>query len=243
MSKNQTASANIIWNDSLHPHSTRFNDHYYSLVDGLEESHHVFITGNSLLQRWQKLEQNQCFCILETGFGSGLNFLATWQLWQQYGFGKTNKLHFISIEAFPLSIEELSRSLTNWEHKLPGYKEALIKYYPPLTEGRHDRRINQDNIQLTLLFGDIKQQLPLLTRTFESQVDAWFLDGFSPAKNPEMWSRDLFQLMASLSRKKASVATYTVAGVVRRGLAEAGFSVHKKPGFGTKRDMLVAYLE
>jgi tRNA 5-methylaminomethyl-2-thiouridine biosynthesis bifunctional protein len=261
LSEKVLPTANLSWNDNVHPHSMRFDDHYYSLINGLEESRHVFIQGNALLERWKKLSNNETFYIMETGFGSGLNFLATQQLWQTYlekssqhstqqDIRTNNKLHYISIEAYPLTTVQLTKSLANWAPKLPKLTETLIKLYPSLIAGRHDLTFEADNVQLTLLFGDIKEQLPLIEhQDFKSHnnaetgfIDAWFLDGFSPSKNPDMWQSNLYQQMYRLSVAKATVATYTVAGIVRRGLTEAGFTVSKKPGFGTKRDMLFAQL-
>jgi tRNA 5-methylaminomethyl-2-thiouridine biosynthesis bifunctional protein len=257
LSEKLLPTANLSWHDDVHPHSERFDDHYYSLINGLEESRHVFLRGNALLERWFKLSDNATFYIMETGFGSGLNFLATLQLWQNYlkkaskqSSVSKNKLHYISIEAYPLTTVQLTKSLANWAPELPNLTEKLIKYYPSLIAGRHDLTFEADNVQLTLLFGDVKEQLPLLKRSDYAShndketgfVDAWFLDGFSPSKNPDMWQSSLYHQMYRLSQDKATVATYTVAGMVRRGLADAGFSIYKKPGFGTKRNMLFAQL-
>lgn len=259
MSEKALPSAKLNWNNNVHPHSRRFDDHYYSLINGLEESRHVFIQGNALLERWRVLSTNKSFFIMETGFGSGLNFLATLQLWkhsiqdarQEQVSRKKNKLHYISIEGFPLSAEQLVKSLSNWTMELPGLIEKLVSLYPSLVAGRHDLYFDAENVQLTLLFGDVKEQLERVKALDYTShktdghgfIDAWFLDGFSPSKNPDMWQASLYQQMSRLSQSSTTVATYTVAGIVRRGLADAGFIVSKKPGFGTKRDMLFAQLD
>jgi len=236
-------NAELVWNDQGHPHSSLFNDHYYSLSNGLEETNHVFIKGNHLLRRWKELSDEQCFCIMETGFGSGLNFLSTWQLWNKYKAGQNNILHYISVEAYPMTLQQLQKSLDNWKDKLSEFSVKLLAEYPPLKVGNHEIHFEADNVKLTLLFGDIREQLPAVDCTASGLVDAWFLDGFSPSKNPEMWEDSLYTQMHRLSKQGATVATYTVAGIVRRGLTAAGFQVSRKPGFGTKRDMLYAQLD
>jgi len=233
-------SARLVWDEQNHPHSSQFDDHYYSLVDGIEETRHVFIEGNDLPERWREMRKHQTFKIMETGFGSGLNFLATWQLWNSINMGKTNKLHFVSIEAFPMDVMQLEKSLLNWHSQLSKFSSQLLEKYPVLDKGTHTINFNDDNVTLTLIFGDIREVMPELSFRATETVDAWYLDGFSPSKNPEMWQDDLYSEMYRLSAPLASVATYTVAGIVRRGLATAGFQIDRKPGFGTKRDMLVA---
>lgn len=211
------------------PRSKHFNDVYFSAVDGLAETNYVFLEKNNLPENWKDKEQ---FVICETGFGTGLNFLAAWKLWD-----KTTKpdqrLHFISIEKFPLSADQIKNYLEPWANEFPDHLDQMLNHYPILTPGFH--RLNFENITLTLIFDDANQALPRLN----ANVDCWFLDGFKPSENPDMWSDTVFQTMANLSQEGTSFATFTAAGFVKRGLREAGFDVKKVKGFGTKRDMLI----
>ena len=240
MSQVILSKVDLRWNEDVHPHSNLFDDHYYSLVDGLEESRHVFIQGNNLIERWQKLAKQQSFSIMETGFGSGLNFLATWQVWNSLKLNKTNKLHYISIEAFPMNSAQLEKSLANWKSSLSAFTKQLLEKYPPLKSGSHQLLFENDNLVLTLVFADVRKIMPSYESKSDGLVDAWYLDGFAPSKNPEMWQDNLYTEMYRLSKQQATVATYTVAGIVRRGLTRAGFSIGRKKGFGTKREMLTA---
>ncbi len=232
--------AELDWNDDNHPYSSRFNDHYYSQVDGLDEVQHVFIQGNQLATRWHDLAEEGTFTIMETGFGSGLNFLASWELWRSMKLAGSRNLHFISVEKYPMSREQLQRSLSNWNDKLSVVSKKLIDHYHLPKETNQNLAFKEDNIKLTLIFSDIRVLIPILTLPENTLIDAWFLDGFAPSKNPQMWQPELYRHMYRLSQNGASVATYTVAGLVRRGLNDAGFKIQYKPGFGTKRDMLTA---
>ncbi|MCP3674484.1 MAG: tRNA (5-methylaminomethyl-2-thiouridine)(34)-methyltransferase MnmD [Gammaproteobacteria bacterium] len=240
MPNSPTKAAQLVWDEQNHPYSSQFNDHYYSLVDGIEETRHVFIEGNDLAERWREMKSYQSFKIMETGFGSGLNFLSTWQLWKRLGMEKTNKLHFVSIEAFPMDVVQLKKSMLNWQSQLSMFSSQLLEKYPKLDKGTHTINFEDDNVVLTLIFGDVRAVMPELNFSIDDSVNAWFLDGFSPSKNPEMWQNDLYTEMYRLSAPLASVATYTVAGLVRRGLVSTGFQIDRRPGFGTKRDMLTA---
>ena len=245
-------SEDIQWNDQGHPLSTQFDDIYFSTENGLDETRYVFLDSNHLNERFKRLSPNTTFTIAETGFGTGLNFLATCQLWQQYwpqdSSSQQAHLEFISVEKYPLEKSVIQRALQLWP-ELSEFTERLLDVYPQTITGFHRLSIT-DHITLTLIIDDACvgfQQLlsapdhmpfSALTKRQWSGVDAWFLDGFAPAKNPDMWSDKLFQLMAALSQKKATVATFTAAGIVRRGLITAGFSVEKKSGYGSKREML-----
>ena len=235
-----TKFAELDWSEDNHPYSRQFDDHYYSLVGGLAEVQHVFIKGNQLATRWSALAEGDTFYIMETGFGSGLNFLACWDLWRTMDLGNTRSLHFISVEKFPMSKEQLHRSLKNWKQSLSDVSEKLVENYPQPEETTHTLEFTEDNIKLTLIFSDIRDLMPCLKLPDNALIDAWFLDGFAPSKNPQMWQPELYHHMHRFSRSGATVATYTVAGLVRRGLISAGFEVQMKPGFGTKRDMLTA---
>lgn len=254
MSKNPTSpyllqAPDLQWSDDGVPQSAHFGDVYFSRSDGLDETRHVFLHNNQLAERWRQLPAatDGTFTIAETGFGTGLNFLAAWQLWRELA-PPHYRLHFVSVEKFPLTREQITTALAPWpELAEPG--EQLLKAYPPLLRGSH--RLCFDNVTLDLIFADAIEGLRELLDTSHPQqvaqqgakVDAWFLDGFAPASNPEMWSDELFQLMALNSRPGSSFATFTAAGFVRRGLAAQGFAVRKMPGWGSKREMLAGQLE
>lgn len=200
--------------------SEQFDDVYFSAIDGLAETRHVFLDGNNLPAAWEGREK---FVIAETGFGTGLNFLAVWKLFEETA-APDQKLHFISVEKFPLSDQEIEKALMPWKEKLP-------QYQIPVKEGLKNV---SDSISLALHIGDVNDVLPALSE----DVDCWFMDGFKPSSNPEMWTDTVFQNMARLTKPGGTFATFTAAGFVRRGLQEAGFDVYKVPGFGTKREML-----
>lgn len=224
------STAALDWKDNKTPVSKTFGDVYYSAEDGLAESKHVFLQGNHLPDGWTGRE---IFCIGETGFGTGLNFLATLDLWRRTR-DHNARLHFVSVEAFPLAREDLARALAPWA-ELSELAGALLNVYPDPHPGFHRLHL-PGGVTLTLLMGDAAEMLGEL----EAQMDAWFLDGFAPARNPQMWSDEVFREVARLSRRGSTLATFTVAGDVRRGLSRAGFEVEKTGGFGRKRDMCVA---
>ncbi len=227
-----------------HPVSGRFADVYYSAENGLAESRHVFLEQNHLPERWQSLEAGAAFCIGETGFGTGLNFLCAVQLWLQSA-PVNSRLHYVSVEKFPLCREELALAHQQWP-ELVSLSEQLLGGYPPPVAGVHRCWLYDDRVCLTLLFGDGQRCLeatagsdhPLFAERGNPAADAWFLDGFAPAKNPDLWTGALFGLLARLSHEGTTLATFTAAGLVRRGLEDAGFAMEKVPGFGRKRHML-----
>lgn len=237
--------AELTWDEQGQPRSTRFEDLYFSSENGLEETGYVFLSGNNLEQRWANLKDNQHFVICETGFGSGLNLLAASELWLNIA-PKTAHLHFISTELYPMRREDLKRTLAHWP-ELAALATALIENYPALTPGFHRFELNSQ-ISVTLIFDDVLNGLTSLCPTLATelwdyknwQVDAWFLDGFAPSQNPEMWSEQLFALMNRLSSDDASIATFTCAGIAKRGLKKWGFDIEKIPGYGRKREMLIA---
>lgn len=220
----------IEWREGQ-PYASAFEDVYFSTDDGLAETQYVFLAQNELVARFQALN-NQIFSIAETGFGTGLNFLSTWQLWDELA-PAGSQLHFYSVEKYPLDLTDISKALSYWP-TLNAYSQQLVTQYQQLSPGQHNLSFADGNVVLHLLIGDIADTLPLLSE----QIDAWFLDGFAPAKNPDMWSSALFKKMAALASQQTTFATFTSAGVVRRGLLDAGFSVVKLPGFGKKREML-----
>lgn len=211
------------------PRSTQFDDVYFSAHNGAEETRHVFLDGNNLPVRWQGQER---FTIAETGFGTGLNFLLAWKLFDETAT-KGAFLDFISIEKFPLKPEKIKEALSGFLPLLNPYLDKMLEQYPILVPGFH-RMVFDGRVALTLIFDDVNEALPEI----EGEVDAWFLDGFSPAKNPDMWSETLFTQMGRLSCEGTTFATFTAAGFVKRGLIAAGFEVTKKKGFAHKRDML-----
>lgn len=251
--------AAIQWDSQGQPRSDLFDDVYFSSASGLEETRHVFLHHNQLAERWRRLRSGQHFTIAETGFGTGLNFLAAWQLWQDTAPADAH-LHFISVEKFPLTRRDLAQALALWPTIAPLAEQLIDQYPPPDCRGFH--RLHFGQIQLTLIFDDAHRGLGALLPSAakgpksvlakghwspyydpSGTVDAWFLDGFAPSKNPDLWNEALFQLMFSLSRSGTTFATFTVAGTVRRGLRSAGFTAEKVAGFGRKREMLRGCLE
>lgn len=222
------------------PYSDAFDDIYFSTEDGLAETRYVFIQRNSLAQRWPEHDRT-FFTVGETGFGTGLNFLATWQAFrlykQQHPDGNTKQLHFISTEKYPLTPHDLQQALSSWP-ELAELGQLLTAAYHPTESGCLRLSFDQDTVILDLWLGDVLETLPELQIQEDGLVDAWFLDGFAPSKNPEMWCDALFQQLYRLGRPKSTLATFTCAGFVRRGLIAAGFLVEKCPGFGKKREML-----
>lgn len=213
------------------PFSLDYDDFYYSTGGGLAETVHVFLQGNGLPARFRGAGT---FTIVETGFGTGLNFLATWDAWRATAPLEA-RLHFVSVEKHPLLPRDLEAAYHRCAELAP-LARALIARYPPLLPGFHRRHFEGGRVTLTLGFGEAAELLASL----EARADAFYLDGFAPAKNPRMWSEAVFRELARLAAPGATAATYTVAGKVRRGLAAAGFEVDKRPGFGRKREMLAA---
>ncbi|MDF2153782.1 bifunctional tRNA (5-methylaminomethyl-2-thiouridine)(34)-methyltransferase MnmD/FAD-dependent 5-carboxymethylaminomethyl-2-thiouridine(34) oxidoreductase MnmC [Vibrio sp. CAU 1672] len=238
-------NAELGWNEVGTPVSDQFDDVYFSNVNGLEETRYVFLQQNHLPQRWQEFDQRR-FVIGETGFGTGLNFLAVWQWFSQFRRDNPEaalkELHFISFEKYPLSQEDLEKAHQAWPELAP-FAEKLQQHYPPAVPECHRIVLENGAITLDLWFGDIKDCMPLVPYPEQGIVDAWFLDGFAPSKNPEMWNQGLFDGMAKLAKQDCTVATFTAAGFVRRGLIESGFTMKKVKGFGTKRDMIAGIME
>ncbi|PJE78502.1 tRNA 5-methylaminomethyl-2-thiouridine biosynthesis bifunctional protein MnmC [invertebrate metagenome] len=229
-------TAILSWDEQGRPSSTKFNDIYFSNDSGIEETRYVFLQHNHLKERFSALNENNFpssnFVIGETGFGTGLNFLCTWQLFDTVAPSSAT-LHFISTEKYLLTPTDLEQALSLWP-ELKYYSKNLIQCWIPATTGQQHLVFENGRIKLTLLCGDILVTLPDL----EGKVDAWFLDGFAPSKNPTMWQTNLFQTIAKKSHSNATYATFTAARSVRDGLTEAGFSVEKTKGFGHKRDMV-----
>jgi len=225
--KKSIAKAVVDW-DANAPRSIFFDDIYFS-GDGWAESRHVFLDGNELMTRFSDVTS---FSIAELGFGTALNFLASWNLWRCTNKKDGAHLTYFSVEKYPLSKDEMQRAANNWP-ELKGLADKLIDVLPCLTTGLHSISIDCD-VTLVLAFGDAEEILC----DYKGSFDAWFLDGFSPSKNPAMWSKILFERMAALSKESATFSTFTVAGFVRRGLEATGFSLERRSGYGRKREML-----
>jgi tRNA U34 5-methylaminomethyl-2-thiouridine-forming methyltransferase MnmC len=226
----QASGAALDWRDGV-PVSRTYGDPYWSPEDGLAEARWTFLAGNGLPAR---MTGRARFAIGELGFGLGLNLLAAWTAWRAASGGV---LRFVSVEAHPATAAEMARAHAAWP-ELAGAAAALRAAWAEAGEGRNgDTRLALPGLDATVLIGDAA------ARAAEMRgIEAWFLDGFAPARNPAMWSPDLLAAVARGSTPGATVATYSAAGAVRRGLAAAGFAMEKRPGFGRKREMLVGTL-
>ncbi|MHA6830035.1 bifunctional tRNA (5-methylaminomethyl-2-thiouridine)(34)-methyltransferase MnmD/FAD-dependent 5-carboxymethylaminomethyl-2-thiouridine(34) oxidoreductase MnmC [Ralstonia pseudosolanacearum] len=213
------------------PFSAQYDDVYHSTEGGLAQAHHVFLGGNGLPSAWQG---KRSFTIVETGFGQGLNFLATWAAWRDDP-QRCGRLDFVSVEKHPFDRAGLAL-VHPQAGALASLAEALRQAWPVPVPGVHRLVFDAGRVTLTLMLGDAETLLPQLS----CAADAFYLDGFSPAKNPDLWQPGVFKQLARIARAGATLATYTAAGAVRHGLREAGFEVRKAPGFGRKRDMTVA---
>ncbi|MGI9395820.1 MAG: tRNA (5-methylaminomethyl-2-thiouridine)(34)-methyltransferase MnmD [Boseongicola sp.] len=214
----------IKWTNGV-PIAARFDDPYFSLKDGLEESRHVFLEGNALRSRFRP-----GFRIAELGFGTGLNCIAAWTLWQECGC--IGNLNFTAFERFPMSADDRERALAAF----PDIADPASALVAALANGATKALL--PGLELEVVVGDARKELP----DWSGIADAWFLDGFSPAKNPELWEPELLAEVARHTALDGTVATYSAAGAVRRGLAKAGFEVERRSGFGAKRHMTVARL-
>ena len=210
----------LSWRDGRTPVSDVFQDPYYALTDGAAEARHVFLAGNELPARFR-----EGFRIAELGFGTGLNALVAWEAWERAGVG--GALRFTSFEAFPMPPADMARALAAW----PDLAARALPLLAALEGGA--TRVALPGLELELVLGDARETLPAWT----GAADAWFLDGFSPARNPELWEPPLMAQVAAHTAPGGSFATYSAAGAVRRALAEAGFAVERVPGFGDKRHM------
>jgi len=230
----------IRWDDKGVPHSIHFRDKYFCTQNGYEEYRHISGHGNGLEQRLGKLDPSEkgTFTIIETGFGTGMCFCCIWELWEQFA-PKSWTLHFISIELYPLSSADLDRALSVWP-PLAEYRKLLSAKYQPFADGIRDFTFEEQRVRLTVVFEDVVVALKKIhdENLAPQKADAWLLNGFSPFANPQMWTTEVFQGMALLSKPGTTLSTFTVAGHVRRGLEAAGFCLAKIPGYGTKKQML-----
>ncbi|MDG1644624.1 bifunctional tRNA (5-methylaminomethyl-2-thiouridine)(34)-methyltransferase MnmD/FAD-dependent 5-carboxymethylaminomethyl-2-thiouridine(34) oxidoreductase MnmC [Klebsiella huaxiensis] len=245
MKQNAIQPANLEFNAEGTPVSRDFDDVYFSNDNGLEETRYVFLGGNQLNERFP-IHSHPLFIVAESGFGTGLNFLTLWQAFDVFHRDNPEatlqRLHFISFEKFPLKADDLSLAHQHWPELTP-WAEQLQAQWPQPLAGCHRLLLDDGRVTLDLWFGDINELTNELDDSLNQQVDAWFLDGFAPAKNPDMWTPELFSAMARLARPGGTLATFTSAGFVRRGLQEAGFSMQKRKGFGRKREMLVGEMK
>lgn len=241
MKQNAIQPANLEFNAEGTPVSRDFGDVYFSNDNGLEETRYVFLGGNRLGERFPT-HSHPLFVVAESGFGTGLNFLTLWQAFDVFHCDSPEatlqRLHFISFEKFPLTAADLALSHRHWPELAP-WAEQLQAQWPLPVAGCHRLLLDDGRVTLDLWFGDINELTLELDDSLNQQVDAWFLDGFAPAKNPDMWMPELFAAMARLAKPGGTLATFTSAGFVRRGLQEAGFTMHKHKGFGRKREMLI----
>ncbi|CAI8846606.1 tRNA (mnm(5)s(2)U34)-methyltransferase / FAD-dependent cmnm(5)s(2)U34 oxidoreductase [Pseudomonas jessenii] len=224
--------AQLDWDDQGRPYSRVFDDVYFSDKSGLDETRYVFIEQNRLAERFAALPEGGRLVIGETGFGTGLNFLCAWQVFEQHA-ATGARLHFVSVEKYPLSPDDLQRALALWP-ELKVFADQLLEQYVAIHQGFQRLTLDHGRVTLTLLIGDALEQLPQL----DAQIDAWFLDGFAPAKNPDMWTAELFAELARLAAPGASISTFTSTGWVRRLLNAAGFKMKRTPGIGHKWEIL-----
>lgn len=218
------------WHAGDMPYSAHFGDHYYSRADGRAECGHVFLAGNGLPERWRGRTR---FVIGELGFGTGLNAVETWRVWQQER-RSGQLLEFHSFERYPLPRAAIVRALSAWP-ELRHEAAALVALWPDAPESMADIVCRLDDTTiLTVHVGDAAERLD----SDVPPVDAWYLDGFAPARNPEMWSAALMEKVRRASTGDGTFATYTAAGWVRRNLTAAGFLVEKRPGHAGKREMM-----
>ena len=237
-SKLQTAELDWELVDGIEvPISKQFGDVYFSKDNGLLETRHVFLNGNDLSTRLSELCDFQYFCVGETGFGTGLNILTLWQLWQQVRLDNHSHLHVVSVEKFPLNKADLIRALNVWTELKP-LAEKLIQQYPLPISGCHRLSFPEERFSIDLWLGDAQDIFPTIPKI--QAVNAWFLDGFAPSCNPDMWQANVLDHMVRLSDFGTTFASFSVAGILKRGLKQHGIQISRPRGFGHKREMLKA---
>ena len=210
----------VDWHAGRTPHSFRFNDPYFDTLDGLGEARHVFLSGNGLPDRFAP-----GFHIAELGLGTGLNLLAALHSWRQSG--REGKLCYTAFEAYPMSAADMRRALLPFSD----LNAIAAEFFGAALRGVTS--VALPGLDLKVILGDARETVP----RWDGKADAWFLDGFSPSRNPELWEPGLIASVAAKTAAGGTVATYSAAGSVRRALADAGFSVERRPGFGRKRHM------
>src|SRR5258708_387538 len=223
----------LSWSDDGQPRSRRYDDVYFSAQDGLAEARAVFLQGCGLPQAWDGRDR---FVVGELGFGTGLNVLALIDLWARSRPPQA-RLHIFSIEAHPIAADDARRALGHWP-ELADLAARLTARWPGRARGVHRVEFADLGVILDVMVAEVAEAL----EAWSGRADAWFLDGFAPARNPAMWREEVLALVAARSAPGATAAAFTVAGQVRRGLAAAGFEVARAPGFGRKRERLTAVL-
>ena len=230
--------AKIHFNEENTPVSDKFDDVYFSNQDGLAETHYVFLEGNQLWERWVNYQEAH-FVIAETGFGTGLNFFAVTSLFrefrQKYPDSPLKRLYFTSFEKYPLPLDALQQAHLAYPQFSHLAQHLQQNWLNPI-QGCY--RFHFDETTLDLWFGDVAENLPQLGDYMNGKIDAWFLDGFAPSKNPDMWNEQLYQQMFRFTKLQGTFATFTAASAVRKGLENAGFNMTKRKGFGKKRECL-----
>ncbi|QWK95235.1 bifunctional tRNA (5-methylaminomethyl-2-thiouridine)(34)-methyltransferase MnmD/FAD-dependent 5-carboxymethylaminomethyl-2-thiouridine(34) oxidoreductase MnmC [Plesiomonas shigelloides] len=241
MNTSSIQQATLRFNEQGTPVSAEFDDVYFSNQNGLEETRYVFLSGNQLPERWLHHPADR-FIVAETGFGTGLNFLTLWQSFREFQRNhpdsQLKRLHFISTEKFPLSAADLALAHQSWP-ELAEMAAELRQNWPLPISGCQRLLLDQGRVILDVWFGDVNETFGDWGRDYEGQIDAWFLDGFAPSKNPDMWNEQLFAHMVRMAKPgSGTFATFTAAGFVRRGLQAAGFEITRLKGFRHKREML-----
>ena len=224
----QTTSQPLEWRDGDMPYSSAFGDHFYCQTDGRLECSHVFLAGNGLPARWR--EQTR-FLIGELGFGTALNFCETWRQWKSERPAAA-KLHFMSFELYPMEAHEIDRALSRWP-EIDAERRVLVARWPGAPQGLVSLHLDEQT-QLTVVCGPAFDGVSAADPDF----NAWFLDGFAPSRNADMWSPELMKLVHDKTVPGGTFATYAAAGFVRRNLQAAGFAVERRKGFAGKREML-----
>jgi tRNA 5-methylaminomethyl-2-thiouridine biosynthesis bifunctional protein len=237
--ENHIKPANLSWDAAGNPYSEDYQDIYYSKANALAESSYIFLEANNFVERWNKLDGNN-FIIAECGFGGGLNFLNTCKFWCE-SKPTNSTLYYLACELNPFNKSDLTRLHKQYPELSP-YADCLIQDYPPLHSGIHSINLNFGNhhVVLILMLGNAKSMLEQVWQTYGFRIDAWYLDGFSPALNADMWDEELCSIIADLSKTGTTLSTYSAAGLIKNSLKQNNFSIKRKSGFAQKRHMLVA---
>lgn len=225
----QNAGQTLDWRDGDMPYSLAFGDHFYCQTDGRLECGHVFLNGNGLPERWKTATGT--FRIGELGFGTALNLCETWRQWKEHR-PEGAKLHFVSFELYPMLADEIDRALSRWP-EVDVERKALVALWPQKPEGLVEIDLDEQT-KLTVICGPALEGI----KAYEGLFDAWYLDGFAPSRNPDMWSQEIMDAIFAKTNPGGSFGTYAAAGFVRRNLIAAGFNLERRPGFAGKREML-----
>ncbi|MEH3091364.1 tRNA (5-methylaminomethyl-2-thiouridine)(34)-methyltransferase MnmD [Rhizobium rhizogenes] len=225
-----TGNNMLDWREGDMPYSLAFGDHFYCQTEGRLECEHVSLNGNGLPDRWED-HPKETFVIGELGFGTALNLTETWRQWKLARKpGKT--LHFVSFELYPMRAAEIDRALSRWP-EVNTERQALVSLWPEEPHGMVELQLDEQT-KLTVVCGEALQGIKQSDLVF----DAWYLDGFAPARNPDMWSVEIMSAIYDKTQERGTFATYAAAGFVRRNLQSAGFAVERRKGFAGKREML-----